>query len=107
MFNINNENWNVLIVEAYNPILMRPNGLFTLGCCDDETKTIYISKVVSGDLFWKVLCHEIAHAAMFSYDVTLTDEQEELIADIIATFGAEIIDITNMLFYKIQGGRYK
>ena len=50
----------------------------------------------------KVLCHEIVHAAMFSYNVDLTLEQEELIADLIATYGQEIIDITNTIFSKIK-----
>lgn len=36
---------------------------------------------------------------MFSYKVKLTLEQEEFIADLIATYGQEIIDITN----KIKG----
>lgn len=36
---------------------------------------------------------------MFSYEVRLTLEQEEFIADLIATHGQEIIDITN----KIKG----
>lgn len=51
----------------------------------------------------KVLCHEIVHAAMFSYNVDLTLEQEELVADLIATYGEEIIDITNQMFKKIKG----
>jgi len=35
----------------------------------------------------KVLCHELTHAAMFSYNVELTLDQEELFADLIATYG--------------------
>lgn len=40
---------------------------------------------------------------MFSYNVDLTLEQEELVADLIATYGEEIIDITNQMFKKIKG----
>ena len=40
---------------------------------------------------------------MFSYNVDLTIEQEELVADLIATYGEEIIDITNQMFKKIKG----
>ncbi len=54
-------------------------------------------------LLKKVLCHEIVHAAMFSYNVDLTLEQEELVADLIATYGEEIIEITNQMFKKIKG----
>lgn len=50
----------------------------------------------------KVLCHEIVHAAMFSYGVYLSIEQEEVIADIIATYGKEIVNITNKVFKKLQ-----
>ena len=53
-------------------------------------------------MFYKVLCHEITHAAMFSYGVKLTVDQEELIADIIATYGKEIIQVTNKVFEKIK-----
>lgn len=49
----------------------------------------------------KVLCHEITHASMFSYHVQLDLSQEELIADLISTYGDEIIDITNKIFKKI------
>lgn len=43
---------------------------------------------------------------MFSYDVYLNIEQEELLADLIATYGQEIIKITNQLFKKIKGTYY-
>ena len=43
----------------------------------------------------KVICHEVAHAAMFSYEVYLDPAQEEILADLIATYGHEIIYITN------------
>ena len=49
-----------------------------------------------------MLCHELTHAAMFSYNVELTLEQEEMLAELIATYGEEIIDITNTLFYKLK-----
>ena len=39
---------------------------------------------------------------MFSYGVELTLEQEELLADLIATYGQEIIKITNKLFKKLK-----
>lgn len=44
---------------------------------------------------YKVLCHEITHAVMFSYHVKLNQQQEELFADLVATYGLEIIDLTN------------
>ena len=50
----------------------------------------------------KVLCHEITHCAMFSYNVNLSTEQEELIADLISTYGEEIVDITNDVFGRLK-----
>lgn len=38
---------------------------------------------------------------MFSYNVDLSIEQEELVADLISTYGDEIIYITNKIFTKL------
>jgi hypothetical protein len=52
------------------------SGEYTVGACDNLTRTIYLSETLSGDFLKKVLCHEITHAAMFSYNVDLSLEQE-------------------------------
>ena len=39
---------------------------------------------------------------MFSYGVTLTLDQEELLADLLATYGEEIIATTNKVFRKMK-----
>lgn len=75
--------------------------------CDDNTKSIYVAMNLPLDLLKKVLCHEIVHAAMFSYNVELTLEQEELVAELVATYGEEIFEITNQVFKKIKGAYYK
>ena len=49
------------------PALLMNYDRFTLGCCDNNTKTIYIADGLSEDKFYKVLGHEVTHAAMFSY----------------------------------------
>lgn len=101
-FVINGIIWEVRIVPPTFPALLTTSGNFTLGCCDNDVKTIFIADGLSNKQFMKVLCHEITHAAMFSYRVKLTIDQEELIADIIATYGNEIIEVTNRVFYKIK-----
>ena len=83
-------------------MLKAPNGTFTIGSCNDVTKTIYIADDLEAQLMKKVLCHEVTNAAMFSYNVFLTYEQEELIADLLATYGEEIVDITNKIFSRIK-----
>lgn len=101
MFEINHINWDIKLVSFNHPKVRRSDGSFALGACDDITKTIYISEDVPSYKIKKVLCHEITHAAMFSYNVNLNIDQEELIADLIATYGEEIIAITNKIFAKI------
>ena len=107
MFSINGEQWRLLFVPSNHVALLKPSGKFAIGACDDYTKTIYLDKSLTGDYLKKVMCHEITHAAMFSYNISLSLQQEELIADLMSTFGDEIIDITNMLFnYLKRKGRF-
>lgn len=82
--------------------MYRSDGSLTIGACDNLTKTIYINWGLSDSKFKKVLCHEVTHAAMFSYNVILTIEQEELLADLFATYGEEVIDITNNIFSRMR-----
>ena len=104
MFTINGETWEIILVSPQHYALQRTDGSRALGMCYDANKTIYINMKLLDIpvLFKKVLCHEITHAAMFSYDVTLDYAQEELVADLIATYGEEIIDVTNEIFSRVQ-----
>jgi uncharacterized protein YjaZ len=74
MININGEVWRVLLVSPYHPALRTQNGVYTLGCCDDLVKTIFIAEDLSSHKMRKVLAHELTHAAMFSYNIDLTYE---------------------------------
>ncbi len=102
-FIINGIVWRVKIVPPTFPALLMNYDRFTLGCCDNATKTIYIADGLDEGKFYKVLGHEVTHAAMFSYQVLLTEDQEELLADIISTYGNEIVMVTNKVFKKIKG----
>lgn len=102
MFNFNGVDWVIHLVSPNHPALQRSDKSITIGSCDNETKTIYIREGLPLSLMKKVLCHEITHAAMFSYNIILTIEQEELLADLIATYGQEIIDTTNKIFRRIK-----
>ena len=101
-FTINGVVWQVKTVPAYDSHLMRPDGSFTIGMCNNVEKVIYIIKGLNETQFYKVLAHEITHAAMYSYSVGLTIDQEELLANIIATYGGEIVNVTNKVFKKIK-----
>lgn len=105
MFTINGEEWRVVLVSPFHPKLQKHDGSSAIGSCDDTTKTIYIDETLNELWVKKVLCHEITHAAMFSYNVNLSLEQEEIVADLIATYGQEIISITNKIFKRIKENR--
>ena len=72
MFSINGEEWDILAVSANHPKLIRSDGSRSVASCDDDTKTIYVDRTLQGAFLKKVLCHEITHAAMFSYNVDLS-----------------------------------
>jgi Zn-dependent peptidase ImmA (M78 family) len=99
---LNGEWWHIEVVPPFHFGLLRSDGSYALGVCDDNEKTIYINETLDGFKLKKVICHEITHAAMFSYDIDLPFETEELIADIMATFGWEIICNANKIFHHIK-----
>lgn len=105
MINFNGEDWRVCLVSSNHPQLQRHDGSWTIGACDDYMKTIYIIEGLDDYMFRKVLSHELTHAAMFSYNVDLTLEQEELFADLIATYGREIVCKANLFFKRINENR--
>lgn len=102
---INDEYWYVLLALPNNPSLRRPDGSYALGACDDTVKTIYINQTLDHKTMRKVLAHEITHAAMFSYNINLSLDQEEILADLISLYGQEIIDKTNLFFKDMKKRR--
>ena len=102
MIIINGVIWKLAFVNPYDSILRRPDYTFSIGVCDRPTQTIYLNEALNGILLKKVLCHELVHAAMFSYGISLSVEQEELVAELIATYGEEIIEITNNIFNRLK-----
>ena len=106
MITFNGEIWRICLVSPNHPELQRYDGSWTIGACNDFAKTIYIVEGLDEFMFKKVLSHELTHAAMFSYQVELTLDQEELLADIFSTYGNEIIMVTNKVFTKIKKDKY-
>ena len=104
MFTINNETWYLKFVPSFHFQLSKTNGDKSLGVCDDTSKTIYLDERLQGALLKKVIGHGVTHAAMFAYDINLSLEQEEVLADLIATYGEEILIITNKIFTKLKRG---
>ena len=76
--------------------------LETKGVCNNYTKTIYLANNLTKYQLKKVLCHELVHAAMFSYDIQISNlEEEELIANVIASYGKEIIKMTDKILRRL------
>ena len=98
MININGKDWEIYLVSPDHPLLLMGNGKYAIGACDDPSKKIVISNELNNFYIRKVFCHELTHAAMYSYNIELTYEQEELLADIVATYGLEIVRMTNEFF---------
>ena len=98
MYKINGITGYMIRVRSDSPMLMRSDGSITVGMCDRETQTIYISDALHGRFLRKVLLHEICHSAMFSYGIDMSVDQEELFCDLLATYGDEIIAITDSVF---------
>lgn len=90
------------MVSPTYPTLERSDGSYALGVCDNYDKIIYINDTLSQEKTQKVLCHELVHACIFSYDISLDVHQEEILADLIATYGQEIIFKTNKIFSRIK-----
>ena len=44
---------------------------------------------------------------MFSYNEDLTIEQEEIVADLIATYGKEIVETANDMYKKLKGAYFE
>ena len=98
MYKINGITWYMIRVRSDSPMLMRSDGSITVGMCDRETQTIYISDALHGRFLRKVILHEICHSAMFSHGIDMSVDQEELFCDLLSTYGDEIIAITDGVF---------
>lgn len=71
-------------VPADHYSLIKPDGTSAVGVCDKSSYKIYINKDLKWKQYYEVLCHEITHAAMHSYDVVLSDLEEEFIVNSIS-----------------------
>lgn len=101
-FEIGNEQWNLYFIPPFSDIFLTSDGRRTVGVTDRSTNEVFIADNLTPEFEWKVLCHEIVHTAIKSYNIDLTIDQEELIADLIATYGDEILDVTDRIFSKLH-----
>ena len=98
MFIMNNVAWNVVFVPPDSEELVRSDGSRTIGMTNLNKHAVFISDRLQGPFLRKVFLHELCHAAVFSYNISISIDQEELICDFMANFGDEIIGIADDLF---------
>ena len=102
MFVINGIEWDIKFVSPNSPNLRRSDGSVTCGVCDFRDRCIYLSDMLQGAFLRKVYIHEVCHAAVFSYSISIDLLQEEFLCDFIATYGDEIFAIVDDLFMALK-----
>ena len=95
---INGVRWRVRLVQPAHPLLLTPWKTHSLGVCDKVTQTICIDETLSPQQLKEVLCHEIVHAFMFSHNVDLSYDEEEMVAELMSEYGEDILDETNAIY---------
>ncbi len=80
---------------------MRSDGTYTVGMTNLTEKMVYLDESLRGWFFFFFLCHEIVHCFCFSYDVSLPIDTEEMVADFVATYGEDIVTLTNHILKDI------
>lgn len=107
-FIINNRPWYIKFVSAVSSNLRRSDGSLTVGVTDGNDNCVYLSDLLSGAFLKKVLCHELCHCFMMSYNISIPIEQEEFLADWISIHGEDLIylldDLMSAMSREVQYG---
>ena len=98
---INNIGWKIVEVPSNFSELQRSDNVFVLGVTDANMHRVYIANNLSDALYTKVLTHELCHVFCFSYDLCMDIKTEEIVADFVATYGRDIIDIADNILVKL------
>lgn len=98
-FVINGIMWKIKYVPYGSEYLTRSDGSYTVGMTNWNDTTIYLANGLQGGFLERVLCHELCHCFCFSYDIHINLNQEEFLADWIAVYGRNVIDLLDELLY--------
>lgn len=90
-FKINGVKWNIVFVSPYDDRLTRSDGSRTVGMTDGNKNIVCISNRLRGAYLRRVLTHEITHCFCFSFSIHMSIDEEERLADWIATYGTELV----------------
>lgn len=111
-FSIGGEWWHVRIVPPSSPFLIDRTGTLTVATTDAKAKCINVSSALHGEYLRRVLSHEITHTIMSIYGFNDRIRQlakrnkyvdiEELICNIVADHGHDILSTAEQLFTSIS-----
>lgn len=102
-FWINGIRWQLIIVPANSPYLMKSDGAYTIGVTDGNLHVVFISEGLSGEFLRRVITHEITHTIMFSYNIYMDIYCEEIMCNVVELHLKEIL-CTSKHLYKTLGG---
>lgn len=97
MFTINGRDWDIVFVPPKSEHLRRSDGSFTVGVTDGNYDTVFISDEVNGSFLRKIVCHELCHCFCMSFNIYMSIDEEERLADWIATYGTDLISLLDSL----------
>lgn len=108
-FILNGIIWKVRFVDPSSHYLIDRTKSKRLATTDPNTRTIYLSSSLEGNMLNKVLLHELGHCVMFSFGLledihrvvppTLWIQAEEWVCNFLADYGRQIFSIA----YSILG----
>lgn len=96
-FIVNNQEWELVLVNPNSKELVRSNGTITIGMTDNNQKKVFINNRLNDYMFNKCLAHEICHVFAFSFDYSMPIEVEETVADFFSLFGRDMINLLDDL----------
>lgn len=101
-FEINGVKWNIVFVPPQSYRLMRSDGSKTVGVAFLDETTIYLSNCLKGAFLRRVTAHELVHAFCLSYSVFMSIDEEERLADWVATYGTELVYLLDDLMVALK-----
>ena len=90
-FTVNNQEWELVLVNPSSKELVRSNNTVTIGMTDNNQKKVFINNRLNAYMFDKCLAHELCHVYAFSFDYFMDIETEEIVADFFSLFGRSMV----------------
>lgn len=86
--------WLIFSVRSDDPVLLNEVYNETLATTDLRSGMIFIANNLDEESFAKVLAHELAHVALYSYGPRFDDlGLEETICNAVSTYGPRIYEL--------------